>query len=565
MLDRIRSYDPGAPACVLVADRCAGEQFPAIQCASDLRRRREGIQRIGRLACPMAGSTQLEQGTGALGLALDPDLDCGPQSRRGIVEGERGARRPRRAQVVVDRALGPAEWGGCAEVVGEVREDAVGASTGALEGFADAEMQFGSPQPREAVIQRPPDDLVGEAAGQSLGVELLDHAAAHRLLQRGEKLGLGDAGGAADRLQLELRPGSCRKLEQLDGARRQARQPLADHLAHAVGRSELGEWPGHPHPPTSYLNYSRLHRLAPQLADEEGVAGGEIVDRTRELVQLGVVGVGVTSNGTADQVRDLRPREPLQAHAHNIIGAAQVGKRLRELRGYVCLAVAEGREDQQAGAPGGARQVSHERQRRRVRPMPVLEHEQYRPCAADVRKQLGNRRVQTMALGIGVRPHRLFEPADPGGQVGQQPGQLAAAGAERGTQLRLAGYPHQAFERLDKRPVRRAHHRVTGAVENEHPFDRDLGGELARQTTLPGTRLAREQRDAAPLPFRPRHQGSQLLELCRAADERGDRGRAQRVRKVHALCLHEKTIVSLDHDPLGPIDIRALELGQLRS
>ncbi len=167
----------------------------------------------------MAGSAQLEQGAGALRLALDPDLDCGLKPHRGVVKGKRGARRPRRAQVVVDRPLGPAERGGCAEVMGEVRERAVGAHAGALERFPDSEMQFGSPKPGESVVERPSDDLVGEAAGQSLGVELLDHPAAHCLLERGEKLGLGDAGGAADRLQLELRPGGCRKLEQLDGSR----------------------------------------------------------------------------------------------------------------------------------------------------------------------------------------------------------------------------------------------------------------------------------------------------------------------------------------------------------
>ena len=105
--------------------------------------------------------------------------------------------------------------------MGEVRECAVGVRARALERFPDAEMQFGSPKPRESVIKRTADDLVGEAAGQPLSVELLDHAAPHRLLERDEKLGLGDAGGAADRLQLELWPGSRRKLEQLDGSRAQ--------------------------------------------------------------------------------------------------------------------------------------------------------------------------------------------------------------------------------------------------------------------------------------------------------------------------------------------------------
>ena len=68
--------------------------------------------------------------------------------------------------------------------------------------------------------------------------------------------------------------------------------------------------------------------------------------------------------------------------------------------------------------------------------MPVLEHEQYRSRAADVREQVGDRRVETMALGIGVGFDRLRQPADLDGQVGQQPRQLAAAGTERGTQLR---------------------------------------------------------------------------------------------------------------------------------
>ena len=84
-------------------------------------------------------------------------------------------------------------------------------------------MQFGAPQPREPVVQRSPHELVGEAASQSLGGELLDHSAAHRLLERREKLGLGDAGGAPDRLQLELRPGRGRELQQLDGSRGQTR------------------------------------------------------------------------------------------------------------------------------------------------------------------------------------------------------------------------------------------------------------------------------------------------------------------------------------------------------
>ena len=47
-----------------------------------------------------------------------------------------------------------------------------------------------------------------------------------------------------DRLELELRPGDGGELEQVGGARGQAREPLADHLADALGGAELGQRPG---------------------------------------------------------------------------------------------------------------------------------------------------------------------------------------------------------------------------------------------------------------------------------------------------------------------------------
>ena len=43
---------------------------------------------------------------------------------------------------------------------------------------ANAQVQLGPPQPREPVIKRPSHDLVGEATGQPLRGELLDHSAA---------------------------------------------------------------------------------------------------------------------------------------------------------------------------------------------------------------------------------------------------------------------------------------------------------------------------------------------------------------------------------------------------
>jgi hypothetical protein len=240
------------------------------------------------------------------------------------------------------------------------------------------------------------------------------------------------------------------------------------------------------------------------------------VDRARQLAKLGL---GVAPGGAADQVGDLLPREPGETHSHDVVGAAQVGKRLRELLRHVGLGVAEGCDEQEARAPGGARQVAQEKKRRGVRPMPVLDHQQHRPLAADVREQVGNRRMEAMALRIGIGLDRRRQLADQGGQIRQQPGQLAAAGAKRGAQLRDLDDPQQVVERFDERPVRRPHHRVAGAVEDERAVGRGPAGELAYQTALPGARLAREQRYPATLAFDSRHQGPQLLQLCGAPDE----------------------------------------------
>ena len=165
--------------------------------------------------------------------------------------------------------------------------------------------------------------------------------------------------------------------------------------------------------------------------------------------------------------------------------------------------------------------MAQEQQRRRVGPVAVLEHEQHRPPAADACEQVGDRRVEAMALGVRIGLDRLAELADQGRQIRRQPGQLARAGAERGAQLCHIDDPQEAVERLDEGPVGRAHDRVAGAVEDERPIRRDAGGELARQAALAGTGLTGEQqRRAGPRPRRAAAGVPQLLQLGGTADER---------------------------------------------
>ena len=136
---------------------------------------------------------------------------------------------------------GSAERRGGGEVVREVGEVAPRAPVGALEGLADAQVELRPAHAREPVVERPAHELVREAVGQRARRELLDHPAANGLVEHGEQLGLGEAGGAADDVERELGSGGGGELQEVGGARRQAGEPLADDLAHALGGAELGQ------------------------------------------------------------------------------------------------------------------------------------------------------------------------------------------------------------------------------------------------------------------------------------------------------------------------------------
>ncbi len=152
-----------------------------------------------------------------------------------------------------------------------------------------------------------------------------------------------------------------------------------------------------------------------------------------------------------------------------------------------------------------------------------------------------------MALGVGVGLDRRREPADARVEIGQQPGQLAAAGAERGAQVGGLHRPRELVERLHERPVGRAHDRIAGAVEHAHALACRLARELAHQPALAGARLAPEQDDMASFAVRQRHQRAQPVELSRTADERERRHEVERGREiVHAQSPYRR-IVRCDH------------------
>ena len=242
--------------------------------------------------------------------------------------------------------------------------------------------------------------------------------------------------------------------------------------------------------------------------------------------ELGRAGVDVGPPGVADELADLLVGEAGQPQPDDVVGAAQVGERLRERGREVGLGVAEGGEHQHPRPAGGAGQVTQEQERRRVGPVPVLEHEQHRarrltPASRSVTAVCSRwRSVSGSALtGCGSSP-------DPLRQVGEQPRQLAARGAQRGPQLGGLDLTRQVIERLDERPVRRVHDRVAAAVEHERAGAGRLACELAHQAALARAGLAAQQDDPPALALRHRHERAQRLQLGRAADERKRRREA---------------------------------------
>ena len=189
------------------------------------------------------------------------------------------------------------------------------------------------------------------------------------------------------------------RLKQLGGRRRQPGEAPAGDLADALGAGELLGRADDAQRAAVDLDRAGLGERPPQLADQEGVAAGQLAHRGRQARQLGA---GLAAGGAAGQLADLGRGEALKPQPHDVLGAAQVGERLGQRARHLGLGVAEGRDQQQPRLGGRARQVAQQQQRRGVGPVDILEQQQQRPLPAGLGQQRGDRRVQAVALGVGV-------------------------------------------------------------------------------------------------------------------------------------------------------------------
>ena len=130
-----------------------------------------------------------------------------------------------------------------------------------------------------------------------------------------------------------------------------------------------------------------------------GLPSGQVGDRASEL---GHAGAEVALGRAANEVGHLVIGKPGQPQADDVIGSAQVGEGLGERRRDIRIGVAEGGQQAEAGLRGAASEVAQQQQRRPVSPVTVFDHQQHRLSSAHLGEQVGNRRMQPVALGVGI-------------------------------------------------------------------------------------------------------------------------------------------------------------------
>ena len=318
-------------------------------------------------------------------------------------------------------------------------------------------------------------------------------------------------------------------------SRRARRWP--DDLADALGAAQVGERPVGPAALPARLG---VDERPPQLGHEERVAAGQLAQRACDLALLGA---RIAIAGEIDELRDLLRAQTGEPHADHAFRAPQVGERGRQRLRDLRLGVAERREDEPVRVRCTAGEVAQEQQRRRIRPVGVLDDHDERGAPAHRGEQVGDRAVQPVALGVRVRRRRHRQPADALGQVREQARQLAAAFAEIGAKLGRIGNARELVERLDERAIRTLDHRVAGSVEDEGSRGVGLLGELADEAALARPGLAADEREAQPVAVGRRDEAPEGRQLPRASRERERGGQAERTWEL----VHDRRLVRSDH------------------
>jgi hypothetical protein len=218
----------------------------------------------------------------------------------------------------------------------------------------------------ELVMERGPDDGVGEPVPER-GVGHLEHQTCRgRLVQRRQQRLLGEPSRLLHHRWVELRPDDRRHAKDLAGLLAQATEPHPHDLANTLRDPEFTGW--QPGLPASLLPLEllRLGKVADDLADEEGVALRPLVDR------LGHGQVVLVEIMAADPLQESDDRglvQPGQRESLHPNLPAQIGQQVGQRVMVADLSVAVGAHHEEPRRLWGARDVAQQQQGRLGRPV----------------------------------------------------------------------------------------------------------------------------------------------------------------------------------------------------
>ena len=458
-----RSVITGPPAGVLVADRGARQQLGVAELAGDLRRLRVNAASASTARpARWPARPELEQAARARsGGVLDPAARARRRSRSAASSKASAAAAARAARTLYStpRSIA-AERRGRREVVREVGERAPGPPPERSSASPTRRCSSARRRPAEPVVERAAHQLVREAVGEPARAgaprscrcgppRRAPRAARLRRCRRARRRTSSSNSGA----------GGGGQLEQVAGAparRRASRWLTTSRTLSGVPSSASGRVRrSRRRPPRP----RRLHERAPQLADQEGVALGELADRPCELRHARRRRRRPRRGGRTRATSS--PERPAEPQPDDVVGAAQVGQRLRQRVRHVGLGVAERGEQQQARAPAGPREVAQQQRASGRRPS----------APSSSTSSTGRRRLIAASRSVTAVCRRWRSvsgsASDRGGLAARAGGRAAGAPArrrraERGAQLGRIG----ARARAGRAPRRTA--RTGGAPRASH-------------------------------------------------------------------------------------------------
>ena len=418
------------------ADRRVGQGHRQAGPRRSLCRIQVGQRRGAAVADGQLGIAQRQQQRDALrvgvGAALRQQAQCLAVELGGLFMGQRLRRVPGSPAGVGERLGGVASGTSLLEVVGQLCQALVVVGSAVkFQQFTDAAVQLDAARRGELLVQRVAHQHMHEAVAIAAG-DGVEHAGGHGLVQCLLQRGLvGLDVQLQQQAQLEMAPDAGGDGQHAPGARRQARQPAGDHVAHAIGHAGqcLGCQRAGQGGRTRGSHQAGLLRQQPdRLHQVQRMAFGAGVDR------LGQLGPGQT--GLHHEGHGLVIAEAFQPQAAKVRHPGQLGQAVVQRFGGRAVVVAAGQ--QQAQRPGGRfeHQELQQAQRARVGAVHVVQHQQPRCLTRQHAPEAGHRVVQRkrlagivrQRLGRGPLPQPACQLGHDGGDQRQRRGVLRLQG-----------------------------------------------------------------------------------------------------------------------------------------